>query len=394
MEEIDYSKLSIDELVNLEKEYKNTYKRYDTLQLAQKILLNSMYGSLGNTSFRYFDLNLATSITIGGKLSIKWIERKLNELIAKKTGIEKDRVVMIDTDSVVLDLEDLVNKHCPKDFSRERKLKFLMEYGEKVITPYIAFCYKELAEYMNAYQQKMNMKRENAINAMINLAAKSYVMEVFDSEGVRYTLENPKMKIMGMVLVKSSTPKVIRNALKNSLPILLHGSEEELQNYIQNFKKEFKKFSVEEIAFPRSANGISTFTRSYWEDKLKFARTKEEKEIALNRLSEPSQIYTKGTPIHVKSALIYNTMLEKFGIEKLRKKILDGEKIKFVYLKPNPTHEKCIGFQDTLPEEFGLKEFVDYDMMFEKTFLSPITDMCKPLGWSVEKKNDLSSLFF
>lgn len=337
---------------------------------------------------------MATSITISGKLSIKWIERKLNELISKKTGIEKDRVVMIDTDSVVIDLEDLVKKHCPSNFSRERKLKFLMEYGEKVITPYIQYCYQELADYMNAYQQKMNMKRENAINAMINLAAKSYVMEVFDSEGVRYTLENPKMKIMGMVLVKSSTPKVIRNALKDALPILLHGTEEELQDYIQNFKKEFKKFSVEEIAFPRSANGISTFTRSYWEDKLKFAKTKEEKEIAMNRLSEPSQIYTKGTPIHVKSALIYNTLLEKFGIEKLRKKILDGEKIKFIYLKPNPTHEKCIGFQDTLPEEFGLKEYVDYDMMFEKTFMSPITDMCAPLGWSVEKKNDLSSLFF
>lgn len=394
MEEKDYSKLSSKELLKLEKEYRNTYKRLDTLQLAQKILLNSMYGSLGNTAFRYFDLNLATSITTSGKLSIKWIERKLNELVSKKTGIIKDRVVMIDTDSVVVDLEDLVNKYCPKDFSREQKLKFLMEYGEKVITPYIQYCYKELADYMNAYQQKMNMKRENAINAMINLAAKSYVMEVYDSEGVRYTLDNPKMKIMGMVLVKSSTPKVIRDALKGALPILLHGTEEDLQDYIQNFKKEFKKFSVEEIAFPRSANGISTFTRSYWEDKLKLARTKEEKELAMNRLSEPSQIYTKGTPIHVKSALIYNTLLEKFGIEKLRKKILDGEKIKFIYLKPNPSHEKCIGFQETLPDEFGLKDFVDYDMMFEKTFLSPITDMCKPLGWSVEKKNDLSSLFF
>ncbi len=393
-ETIDYSKLSDDELIKLEKEYKNTYERLDTLQLAQKILLNSMYGSLGNTAFRYFDLNLATSITISGKLSIKWIERKLNELISKKTGIEKDRVVMIDTDSVVLDLEDLVKKYCPKDFSREKKLHFLMEYGEKVLNPYIDFCYKELAEYMNAYQQKMHMKRENAINSMINLAAKSYVMEVYDSEGVRYTLENPKMKIMGMVLVKSSTPKVIRTALKNSLPILLHGTEGELQDYIQKFKKEFKKFSVEEIAFPRSANGISTFTRGYWEDKLKAANTKNEREIAMNRLSEPSQIYTKGTPIHVKASLIYNSLLEKFGIEKLRKKIVDGDKIKFVYLKPNPTHEKCVGFQDSLPKEFGLTEYVDYDMMFEKTFMSPITDMCKPLGWSVEKKNDLSGLFF
>ena len=202
------------------------------------------------------------------------------------------------------------------------------------------------------------------------------------------------MKIMGMVLVKSSTPKVIRTALKNSLPILLHGTEGELQDYIQKFKKEFKKFSVEEIAFPRSANGISTFTRGYWEDKLKTANTKNEREIAMNRLSEPSRIYTKGTPIHVKASLVYNSLLEKFGIEKLRKKIVDGDKIKFVYLKPNPTHEKCVGFQDSLPKEFGLTEYVDYDMMFEKTFMSPITDMCKPLGWSVEKKNDLSALFF
>lgn len=392
-ETIDYSKLSTDELLKLEKEYKDAYQRYNTLQLAQKILLNSLYGSLGNTAFRYFDIDLATSITISGRLSIKWIERKLNELISKKTGKEKDRVVMIDTDSVVLDLEDLVKKMCPETLSRERKLDFLNEYGEKVLNPYIDFCYKELAEYMNAFQQKMHMKRENIINTMINFAAKSYVMEVYDSEGVRYTLENPKLKIMGMVLVKASTPKVIRTALKTALPILLHKSEEEIQEYIKNFKKEFKKFSIEEIAFPRSVNNLSTFSREYWEEKLKTAKSKNEKEIAMNRLAEPSEIYTKGTPIHVKSSLVYNKMIETCGLEKTRKKIVDGDKIKFVYLKVNPTHEKSIAFVDDLPKEFGLDKYVDYDMMFEKTFLSPITDMCEPLHWSTEKKNTLDFLF-
>lgn len=392
-ETIDYSKLSTDELLKLEKEYKDAYQRYNTLQLAQKILLNSLYGSLGNTAFRYFDIDLATSITISGRLSIKWIERKLNELISKKTGKEKDRVVMIDTDSVVLDLEDLVKKMCPETLLRERKLDFLNEYGEKVLNPYIDFCYKELAEYMNAFQQKMHMKRENIINTMINFAAKSYVMEVYDSEGVRYTLENPKLKIMGMVLVKASTPKVIRTALKTALPILLHKSEEEIQEYIKNFKKEFKKFSIEEIAFPRSVNNLSTFSREYWEEKLKTAKLKNEKEIAMNRLAEPSEIYTKGTPIHVKSSLVYNKMIETCGLEKTRKKIVDGDKIKFVYLKVNPTHEKSIAFVDDLPKEFGLDKYVDYDMMFEKTFLSPITDMCEPLHWSTEKKNTLDFLF-
>lgn len=392
-EKIDYSKLSTDELLKLEKEYKDAYQRYNTLQLAQKILLNSLYGSLGNTAFRYFDIDLATSITISGRLSIKWIERKLNELISKKTGKEKDRVVMIDTDSVVLDLEDLVKKYCSDKLSRERKLDFLDEYGEKVLNPYIDFCYQELAKYMNAYQQKMHMKRENIINTMINLAAKSYVMEVYDSEGVRYTLENPKLKIMGMVLVKSSTPRVIRDALKKAIPILLHKSEEDIQNYIKNFKKNFNKFSIEEIAFPRSVNNMSSFSREYWEEKLKMAKNTTERDICLNRLSEPSEIYTKGTPIHVKASLIYNKMIEKCGLEKTRKKIADGDKIRFVYLKVNPTHEKCIAFVDDLPKEFGLHEYVDYDMMYEKTFLSPITDMCAPLNWNVEKKNTLDFLF-
>ena len=393
-EEVDYSNLSTDELLKLEREYKNTYQRYNTLQLAEKILLNSLYGGMGNVAFRYFDLSFATSITVSGKLAIKWIERKLNELISKKTGITKDRVVMIDTDSVVLELKDLVDKICPPNLSREKKLDFLDEYAEKVLNPYIEHCYTELAEYMNSYQQKMHMKRENIVSSMINVAAKSYVMEVYNSEGVQYTLDNPKMKIMGLTMVKSSTPKVIRGALKKSLPICLNKTEKDLQNYISEIKKGFKKYSVEEIAFPRGVNNISTFTRSYWKDKL-MSMDRMEQNIAKDKLSDPSEIYVKGTPIHVKASLIYNHLIEKYGLEKERKKIVDGDKIKFLYLKPNPTHEKCIAFlgDETLPKEFGLNEYVDYDMMFEKTFLESVKGLADALKWNTEKKCTLEDFF-
>lgn len=398
--EMDYSSLSDAELIELEKQYETEYIRYNTFQMAEKILLNSLYGALGTQYFRYYNLALAESVTNSGKLSIRWIERKLNELIDKYAGLKKDRIVLIDTDSVVLDLEDIVNKYCP-DKSRIEKLEYINALGEKVINPFIEKSYQELAEYMNAYEQKMHMKRENVINTMISCEKKQYIMEVFDSEGVRYSLENPYMKIMGLELVKSSTPRIVRDSLKASTKILLHQTEKDLQNYVKAEKTKFKKHTIEDIAFPRGVSNISSFLRTYWEDALKGEGNPEEKAKIKSKLEVDkkakgisSSACIKGTPFHVRASVVYNLMLDRYGLSNVYKKIVDGDKIKLVCLKPqNPIGEEWIAFTDSLPKEFGLEKYVDYDTMFAKAFESSLKKMSGTLGWSIKPKNDLNDLF-
>jgi len=393
--EMDYSSMSTEDLKRLEAEYETDYIRYNIFQLAEKNLLNSLYGALGAQAFRYYDLALAESVTNSGKLSIKWIERKLNEKINDVTGEEKDRVVLIDTDSTVLDLYDVVKKFCPESASRVEKLEYINRLGEKVINPYIDKSYKELADYMNAYEQKMQMKRENVINTMVSCAAKSYVMEVFDSEGVRYTLEDPYMKIMGLAMVKSSTPKIVRQALRDCTKILLHGTEREMQEAVKKMKKEFMKHTVEEIAFPRGVSNMGIFSLDYWQERYRLAESEEEKKNILEtKINGASEYCVKGTPFHVKASWLFNNLVDKHGLGNVYKKIEDGEKIRFVYLKPNnPTKEQAIAFQDRLPEEFGLHKYVDYDVMFAKAFESALESMTDALGWSIHPKNTLDDFF-
>lgn len=387
-EEIDYSKLSDEELLALEKQYSLEAIKYYNIQYALKILLNSLYGALGEKSFRYFDLSLASSVTISGQHAIRWIERKCNELIDKKTGIKKDRVVLIDTDSVVLNLSDLVNKVCPKEKSREEKLDFLNVFGEKIMNPYLQDSYDELYEYMNAYQNKFKMKRENIINSMVSVATKAYVMEVYNSEGTQYTLEKPKMKKMGLQLVKSSTPLVIRHALEDSLPILLHQQERDLHKYVQQVEENFKKFTVEEIAFPRGLTDISKYDKSVISKMPNLdAETK-------NKLNSGSDVYIKGTPINARAALLYNSLIDKLSLGLKYPKVKEGDKIKFVYLKmPNPLGENVIAFVDSLPPEFGLHKFVDYNKMFEAVFDSPMQGMADALGWKTHEEISLDDFF-
>ena len=363
-------------------------------QLALKVLLNSLYGALGNAGFRYFMIEMAQSVTLSGQVVIQWIERKINEFVSKKTGIEKDRIVLIDTDSVVIDLEDLVNQVCPEHYTREQRLEFLIKFGEKVMDPYIDHCYQEFAEYINAFQQKMHMKRENVISRMISVAKKMYCMEVYNSEGKQFSVDDPYMKIMGLKLVKSDTPAVMRQALRKALPILLQKSEAEVQDYVEEVRKTFGQYTVEEIAFPKMANNVSAYDRKIVERLYDNATDKIEKANLADKLDVDSTIYTKKTPIAVKGALIYNHLIEKYALGLKYQPIRDGDKVKFVYLKKgNPIGESVIAFVDKLPDEFNLREWVDYQTMFEKVFYKNMEILCQPLGWSPKKVETLDSIF-
>jgi len=330
--------------------------------------LNAAYGALGNQYFRFYDTRQAEAITKAGQLSIRWIETKINDYLNKllKTK-DEDYVVASDTDSIYVTLEKLVDSVFPKDASKEKVVNFLDKVSYEKIEPFIDKCYQELADYLNAYDQKMFMKREVIADKGVWTAKKRYILNVHDSEGVRYT--EPKIKMMGIEAVKSSTPSVCRDKIKEAMKIMMNGKEDDIIQFIEEFRKEFNSLPMEDVAFPRGINGLA-----------KYKGTKD--------------LYVKGTPIHVKGALIYNKLIKDHKISRRHSLIRDGDKIKFAYLKePNTVHETVISVGDTLPEEFGLDKFIDHDKQFQKAFVDPLGIILEKIGWNTEKVHTLESFF-
>jgi DNA polymerase elongation subunit (family B) len=363
------------QMLAIEQEYQNDktkvnllkeISRLNNLQMAMKIALNSAYGAMGNQYFRYFDIRMAEGITTSGQLSIRWMANKLNVFMNKtlKTT-DVDYVVAIDTDSIYLTLEALIERVCVGK-TTEQKIKTMDKICEEVLQPFIDTGYQELAKYMNAYSQKMVMKREVLADKAIWTAKKRYILNVHNSEGVQFA--KPKLKVMGLEMVKSSTPAVIRDKLKESIMVILEGNQTNLHKFVGEFRKEFNKLPVEEVAFPRGVNGMNTY--------------------------KGSPIYTKGTPIHVRGSLLFNHHCKRLALEKKYQAIKDGDKIKFVYVKkPNPFQEDVIAFPQELPKEFGIHSYVDYDLQFEKVFLDALQTVIEPLGWKTEEQSSLEDFF-
>lgn len=350
------------------KEYGDLVSRYHNLQLTKKECLNSAYGALGSEYFRFFDIRQAEGITLAGQLSIQWIEKKFNEYLNKLLKTDnKDFVIAIDTDSVYLNLEPLVNSVFKDTSDTNKIIAFLDKICEDKFQPFIDRSYEELAIYIHAYAQKMKMKRENLADKAIWTAKKRYIMSVHNSEGVQY--KEPQIKITGLEAIKSSTPTACRDKIKEALDIIMRGDENQLHDMIENFREEFKKMAIEDIAFPRSMNGL----KEYADTKL---------------------IWAKGTPIHVRGALVYNHMLEQKGLTKLYQKIQDGEKIKFIYLRePNIFKTDIISFSNRMPKEFTIESFVDYELQFEKSFIDPLQIILECIGWKTERVLSLESFF-
>jgi len=343
--------------------------RCNNIQMAKKISLNSAYGAIGNQYFRYYKLENAEAITLSGQVSIRWIEQKMNDYLNNLLKTEKeDYVIASDTDSIYLNLGPLVDKFLANRSGDKAKVVELLDMVcRDKLEPYIDECYSNLATYVSAYDQKMQMKRENIADRGIWTAKKRYILNVWDSEGVRY--EEPKLKVMGIESVKSSTPAPCRQMLKDAFKILMTGSEDEMIKFIDSKREEFKKLPPEEVSFPRSVSDVVKY-------------------------KSHSGIYAKGTPIHARGALLFNHYIKENKLDAKYSLIQNGEKIKFCYLKkPNHIHENVISFIQDFPKELNLDKYVDYDLQFEKSFLEPLKAILDAIGWSVEKTVNLE-LFF
>ena len=351
------------------KDLEKEIARCNNIQMARKIQLNSAYGAIGNQYFRYYKLANAEAITLSGQVSIRWIENKMNGYLNKLLSTENiDYVIASDTDSIYLNMGPLVDKFFANKMEDKTAIvSILNSICEDKLEPFIDKSYQELADYVSAYDQKMQMKRENIAERGIWTAKKRYILNVWDSEGVRY--EEPKLKMMGIEAVKSSTPAPCRKMIKDGLKLMMNGTEEDVIDFIDNCRSEFKKLPPEQISFPRSVSDV----RKY---------------------SDKTTIYTKGTPIHVRGALLYNHQLNEKKLTNKYSLIQNGEKIKFCYLKePNPMHENVISFIQDFPKELELDKYIDYNLQFEKSFVEPLKTILNAIGWNVEKTVNLE-LFF
>ena len=351
------------------KDLEKEIARCNNIQMAKKISLNSAYGAIGNQYFRYYKLANAEAITLSGRVAIRWIENKMNSYLNKLLKTEDiDYVIASDTDSIYLNMGPLVETvYKGREKTTESIVSFLDKVAQVELEKYIEGCYQELADYVNAYAQKMQMKRENIADRGIWTAKKRYILNVWNSEGVAYS--EPKLKIMGIEAVKSSTPAPCRTMIKDALKLMMNGTEEDVINFIDKSREEFRKLPPEQISFPRSASDV-------------------------NKYKSSATIYAKGTPIHVRGALLFNHYIKQKNLTNKYSLIQNGEKVKFIYLKkPNTIHENIISFIQEFPKELNLDKYIDYDLQFEKAFLEPLKIILDAIGWNVEKTVNLD-LFF
>lgn len=357
---------SIQERYQLEK----TIATCENQQMAIKILMNSLYGALGNIHFRYFDIRIADAITSSGRLSIRWAEKNINLYMNELMGTEDvDYVVAIDTDSVYIKVNGLVQKFSPKD-----PVKFLDRVCADKFEPIIEAGYEKLATVMSAYENKMVMAREVIADKGIWTAKKRYILNVHNSEGVQYP--EPKLKVMGIEAIKSSTPEVCRDKFKELFRVLINGSELDMRNFVNAWREEFEALPPESIAAPRGVNLTGNRNGRPFD------------------YSDSKTIYKKGTPMHVRGALLYNHYVEQAGLGKKYQQINDGDKIKFIALKlPNPIKENIISFPDNLPRELGLIPYIDYEEQFAKVFKDSLDIILEAIGWSVDEVATLDEFF-
>ena len=348
-------------------ELKKKIAEYNNIQMARKIQLNSAYGAIGNEHFRYYQLAMAEAITLSGQLSIRWIEKKTNEFLNKSLNTKGvDYVIACDTDSMYLNLGPLVEMvYAGREKTNQKVVNFLDKVSKMELEQFIESSYQELAKYLNAFSQKMRMKRENIADRGFWTAKKRYALHVWDSEGVRY--EEPKLKICGLETARSSTPQFFRDKLYQAYLIMIRETNDDVLKFISKIKKETKIQPYDNISFPKGVNGLTKY-------------------------SSPATIYTKGTPIHVRGSLLFNYYVKELDLGHKHAKIQEGEKIKYVYLKtPNPINENVMAYMGKIPDEFGIQKYIDYNTQFEKAFFEPLKKCLDAIGWKSQQTMSLMS---
>jgi DNA polymerase elongation subunit (family B) len=350
-----------------DKAWQKEISKYNNFQMARKIQMNSLFGAMANEFFRFYDDRVAEGITLTGQYIIQKVGVALNAYLNKICGTKNyEYSFYSDTDSCYVTFAPLVEKFY-KGKTPEKIVDILDEICESKIQEVLNKVSQEMAVYTNAFDNKISFKREAIAETGVWVAKKRYALNVYNNEGVKYA--EPKLKVMGLEIVRSSTPEPIRDGLRKAVKLVLTSNEQTLQDYIRGFETEYRKMKPELISFPRGVNGLLKYT-------------------------DRAAIYKQATPMHVRGALLYNFHIEQNKLGMKYEKIKEGDKIKFIYLKePNTIGENCIAFNTVIPPELNLTRFADYDTMFEKSFLEPMNTILDGIGWSAKPQATLEGLF-
>lgn len=345
------------------KQLQKQYAAYDNAQQVRKVNLNSAYGALGSNYFRFYDTRLAEAVTITGQLTIRWVAKALNDYLNRTFRTDnRDYIIASDTDSVYIRLDVVADayaqgKNTPPTIKETVAMfdKFCNSKLQKVIEDSL----QELADYLHVFNPCLSMAREVIADKGVWTAKKRYILNVWNMEGA--DLSEPDLKVMGIEAVKSSTPAVCRDMLKKSMKILMNGTQQELWDYVANAHDEFCKAPFEDVAFPRSVNGLKKYAHQ-----------------------------EKGVPIQVRGAQAFNNALVKFQLTREYEPIHEGEKTKFSYLRvPNPFHSNVISAPGNCPTEFNIEKWVDYETQWEKAFVEPLNTILGCAGWTLKYEASL-----
>lgn len=349
-----------------DEEHKTTQKKLDIKQKALKVTLNSAYGSIANRHFRFFDKRQSEAVTLSGVLIIKWAIVFSNRFLNEYFGTEgEDYVIASDTDSIYLSLEKAV----PASATTDEAIEILDALANGPLEKAMGDAFKTLCEMTNGREPKIWMKRESIANPGIWTGAKYYMLSVLDDEGVRYA--TPKIKIVGLAAIRSTTPEMVRKRLRTAIKIMMWKNEKTLQKYVELVRDRFYNSPFEKVAQPSS---VSTLTKYATEDGMG---------------------WLPRAPAAVKGAIVYNRTVHELGLDKVCEPILPGGKVKWCYLKtPNPVRCELIAVPSELPPQFGLEDYIDYDKQFETVFLRPLRSYCGAIGWRVEETADLFEMLF
>lgn len=353
-------------LISLLSKAEEEFNVNNILQQAMKIHLNSAYGALLNKGYRWNDIRLGESITKTGQTAVKWVMRDINIWINDKANTKGiDYCIAADTDSNMFTIAALIDQTKPY----EQQVAQAIDIADNQIKAVISKSFKNFRETYNHREMVVSMEREVVGDAGIFVGKKRYAINVINLEGI--PCDPPYQKITGIDAIKSSTPRIVREALKKSIHMALTQEEADLRRFVADFKAKFMQSPFEDIATPKSVNGIVKYHDDY-------------------------RIYGSKCPIHVRGSLLYNDLIQRSGHASQGFKLIEeGEKIKYIYLrKPNPLHENVIALPAVYPETLDVFDYMDYNTQFEKTYISPMQQIAEVLDWDLEEKPSLLESMF
>lgn len=359
--EDELRKLSTDELRVLHDEAKAKESFYNTSQLVQKVLINSVYGALGNQYFPLYNAQIAGAITSNGRYFIRKLANYVNEALQKLIPQDESYVVAGDTDSIYFTIAAFMDKYQTKNpgLGINEYVDWADNFEKKIIQPVIQKCIQDFSDELNAYNTDViGATREAIADAAVFADKKRYYARIRDDEGTRFPEDSPKIKVMGLEIAKSSTPKWSKKHLKEAIPSILDKTESELKDWLNELRKEYVNAPLNDIAH---VSGISSLDYVLGE---------------------------KSIPIGSRAGLVYNKYIQENNLTDRYTLIQPGNKYKLLFLiEPNPFNSNIIAYaNDSFVKE--LEGYVDYDTNFEKQFLKPLDLMIGALNWDIYKQTE------